>query len=41
VRLAKESIMSGNARKELDGFVEGTAQVAKTVSLHRGHEQLS
>ena len=41
VRLAKESIMSGNARKELDGFVKGTAQVAKTVSLHRGHEQLS
>jgi anthranilate phosphoribosyltransferase len=41
VRLAKESIMSGNARKELDGFVKGTAQVAKIVSLHRGHEQLS
>jgi len=41
VRLAMESIMSGNARKELDGFVKGTAQVAKTVSLHRGHEQLS
>ena len=36
VRLAKESILSGSARKELDGFVKGSTQVSKTVSIQRG-----
>jgi anthranilate phosphoribosyltransferase len=38
VRLARESIMSGSARRELDGFVKGSTQVAKAVSIHRGQE---
>ena len=38
VRLARESIKSGNARRELEGFVKGSTEVAKTVSKLRGQE---
>ena len=38
VRLARESIKSGNARRELEGFVKGSTEVAKTVSKLHGQE---
>lgn len=38
VRLARESIMSGSARRELDGFVRGSTEVAKVVAHLRGKE---
>jgi anthranilate phosphoribosyltransferase len=37
VRLARESIKSGNARKELDGFVKGSTEVAELKTRLRGH----
>jgi anthranilate phosphoribosyltransferase len=39
VRLARESIMLGNARKALDGFVEGSTEVADTVTKLHGRSQ--
>jgi len=39
VRLARESISSGNARKALDGFVKGTAEVADLVTRLRGRPE--
>jgi anthranilate phosphoribosyltransferase len=32
VRIAEESIKSGNARKALDGFIKGSTEVAETVT---------
>jgi anthranilate phosphoribosyltransferase len=39
VRLARESIKSGNARKALDGFVKGSTEVADTVTRLRGRPE--
>jgi anthranilate phosphoribosyltransferase len=39
VELAKESIKSGKARKALDGFVKGSAEVAEIVSRTKGQSQ--
>ena len=39
VRLARESINSGSAKKALDGFVKGTTEVADTVTRLRGRPE--
>ena len=39
VRLARESINSGSARKALDGFVKGSTEVADTVTRLRGRPE--
>jgi anthranilate phosphoribosyltransferase len=39
VRIAKESIKSGSARKALDGFIKGSTEVADTVTRLRGRTE--
>jgi len=39
VRLAKESIRSGGARKALDGFIKGSTEVADIVNKLRGRKE--
>jgi len=39
VRIARESIKSGSARKALDGFVKGTSEIAETVNRLRGRSE--
>ena len=39
VSLARESIKSGNAMKELDGFIKGSTEVAEIVNRLRGRKE--
>ena len=40
IRIARNSINSGNARKALDGFIKATTEVAETVTKLRGRAVL-
>jgi anthranilate phosphoribosyltransferase len=39
VRVARDSIKSGNAMKALDGFIRGSTEVADTVTRLKGREE--